>query len=291
MPVINRKHKDRLFSFLFGSESNKEWTLSLYNAVNGTSYTDPEDIEFTTIENAVYMGMKNDVSFILFYVMNLYEQQSAYNPNMPVRQLMYAAKLYDKYIQVRDLNIYGKSLVRLPLPKLVTFYNGTEGEGDQILSLSDAFESDGETMVPDIEVKVRMININYGHNPELMKACEPLAEYAWLVEKIRENRRNGLGIEEAVDGAMNEMPADYEIRKFLMGNRAEVKDLCITEYNEAETMKRFREEGRKEGREEGEDKLGRLVSLLITKGRSGDAQKAATDKAARENLYQEFGIL
>ena len=283
MPVINRKHKDRLFSFLFGSESNKEWTLSLYNAVNGTSYTDPEDIEFTTIENAVYMGMKNDVSFILFYVMNLYEQQSAYNPNMPVRQLMYAAKLYDKYIQVRDLNIYGKSLVRLPLPKLVTFYNGTEGEGDQILSLSDAFESDGETMVPDIEVKVRMININYGHNPELMKACEPLAEYAWLVEKIRENRRNGLGIEEAVDGAMNEMPADYEIRKFLMGNRAEVKDLCITEYNEAETMKRFKEEG--------EDKLGRLVSLLIMKGRTGDAQKAATDKAARENLYQEFGIV
>ena len=145
--------------------------------------------------------------------------------------------------------------MRFPLPKLVTFYNGTEGEGDQILSLSDAFESDGETMVPDIEVKVRMININYGHNPELMKACEPLAEYAWLVEKIRENRRNGLGIEDAVDGAMNEMPADYEIRKFLMGNRAEVKDLCITEYNEAETMKRFREEGR----EEGEDKLGRLV--------------------------------
>ena len=283
MPVINRKHKDRLFSFLFGSESNKEWTLSLYNAVNGTSYTDPEDIEFTTIENAVYMGMKNDVSFILFYVMNLYEQQSVYNPNMPVRQLMYAAKLYDKYIQVRDLNIYGKSLVRLPLPKLVTFYNGTEGEGDQILSLSDAFESDGETMVPDIEVKVRMININYGHNPELMKACEPLAEYAWLVEKIRENRRNGLGIEDAVDGAMNEMPADYEIRKFLMGNRAEVKDLCITEYNEAETMKRFKEEG--------EDKLGRLVSLLIMKGRTGDAQKAATDKAARENLYQEFGIV
>ena len=249
----------------------------------GTSYTDPEDIQFTTLENAVYMGMKNDVSFILFYVMNLYEQQSAYNPNMPVRQLMYAAKLYDKYIQVRDLNIYGKSLVRLPLPKLVTFYNGTEGEGDQILSLSDAFESDGETMVPDIEVKVRMININYGHNPELMKACEPLAEYAWLVEKIRENRRNGLGIEDAVDGAMNEMPADYEIRKFLMGNRAEVKDLCITEYNEAETMKRFKEEG--------EDKLGRLVSLLIMKGRTGDAQKAATDKAARENLYQEFGIL
>ena len=170
---------------------------------------------------------------------------------MPVRQLMYAAKLYDKYIQVRGLNIYGKSLIRLPLPKLVTFYNGLEGEGDKILSLSEAFESDGEIMDPNIEVKTRMININHGSNPELMRACEPLAEYAWLVERIRENRRNGLGIEEAVDRAINDMPEDYEIRKFLIGNRAEVKDLCVTKYNEAETMKRFREEGREEGRKEG----------------------------------------
>ena len=135
MPMINRKHKDRLFSFLFGSESNKEWTLSLYNAVNNTRYTDAEDIQFTTIENAVYMGMKNDVSFILFYVMNIYEQQSSYNPNMPVRQLMYAGKLYDKYIQVNNLNIYGKKVMRLLIPKLVTFYNGTEGEEDKILRL------------------------------------------------------------------------------------------------------------------------------------------------------------
>ena len=104
MPTINKEHKDRLFSFLFGSESNREWTLSLYNGVNGTSYENPEDIQFTTIENAVYMGMKNDVSFVLFYVMNIYERQGVYNPNMPVRQLMYAAKLYDKYIQQKKLN-------------------------------------------------------------------------------------------------------------------------------------------------------------------------------------------
>ena len=105
MPTVNRKHKDRLFSFLFGSESNKEWTLSVYNAVNDTNYTNSEDIRFTTIEDAVYMGMKNDLSFILFQVMNIYEQQSTYNPNMPVRQLMYAGKLYDKYIQRNKLNI------------------------------------------------------------------------------------------------------------------------------------------------------------------------------------------
>lgn len=98
MQTVNREHKDRLFRFLFGNKEKKEWTLSLYNAVNGTNYTEPEDILFTTIDDAVYMGMKNDLSFILFHVMNIYEQQSTYNPTMPVRQLMYVEKLYDKYI-------------------------------------------------------------------------------------------------------------------------------------------------------------------------------------------------
>ncbi len=88
----------------------------------------------------------------------------------------------------------------------------------------------------------------------------------------------------------DDMPMDYAIRMFLIGNRAEVKGMCITEYNEAETMKMFREEGRKVGKEEGEEKLGRLVSMLILKGRTGDVEKAATDKAVRANLYEEFGI-
>lgn len=291
MPMVNREHKDRLFSFLFGSEANKKWTLSLYNAVNGTSFAEPEDIRFTTIENAVYMGMKNDVSFILFYVMNIYEQQSSYNPNMPVRQLMYAGKLYDKYIQVNNLNIYGKNIVKLPFPKLVTFYNGTEGQEDRFLSLSDAFTCDQESMEPDIEVKVRMININYGKNTELMDNCKPLAEYAWFVEQIRENRMAGEEIEAAVDKAMDDMPQDYVIRTFLLGNRAEVKDMCITEYNEAETMKMFREEGREEGRKEGEGRLAKLVSMLISVGRTGDIQKAADNEEERAALYKEFHIL
>ena len=88
------------------------------------------------------------------------------------------------------------------------------------------------------------------------------------------NRKTGLEISEAVDKAIDDMPMDYVIRMFLIGNRAEVKGMCITEYNEAETMKMFREEGREEGRkagkEEGEDKLGKLVALLILKGRTGE---------------------
>ena len=284
MAMINKEHKDRLFCFLFGSESNKEWTLSLYNAVNGTDHRDADDILFTTMDDAIYMGMKNDVSFNLFHVMNIYEQQSTYNPNMGVRQLMYAGKLYDKYIHRNKLNVYGKRIVKLPIPKLVVFYNGTEGKEDRILKLSDAFETKGQAVESDIEVKVRMININYGQNRKLLGACRPLEEYAWLVKHIRENHED-MDIENAVDKAIDEMPADYVIRPFLIGNRAEVKGMCITEYNEAETLQMIREEGREEGREE------ERMELLSRMVRRGDmtVERAAEYAGMTTEQFSSYG--
>lgn len=143
MGNINRKHKDRLFSFLFGNSDHKDWTLSLYNAVNGSCYDNPDDIQITTMGSVICMGMKNDVSFIISDMLNIYEQQSSFNPNMPIRLLMYAARLYDKYIHGIHGNIYGSSLVRLPQPKLVVFYNGPQERADTVLRLSDAFQADG----------------------------------------------------------------------------------------------------------------------------------------------------
>ena len=109
--TINREQKDRLFKIIFGRHENREWTLSLYNAINGTSYDNPDDIEITTIENAVYMGMANDVSFIIENVMNLFEHQSSVNPNMPMRMLIHTGQLYSKYAEDRRnrINLYGKS--------------------------------------------------------------------------------------------------------------------------------------------------------------------------------------
>ena len=95
--TANREYKDRLFKFLFGNPENRQWTLSLNNAVNGTEYSDAADIVFNTIGNAVYRSMKNGVSFIIENTMNLYEQQSTYNPNMPMRYLIYLGRLYSKY--------------------------------------------------------------------------------------------------------------------------------------------------------------------------------------------------
>ena len=116
MAEDNKLYKDRLFNFLFGSEENKAWTLSLYNAVNGSDYTDPSAIEITTIKEVMYLSMHNDVSFLIMEKMNLYEQQASYNPNMPLRMLQYAGNLFEKYIKQRKLNKYGSSLIRLPVP-------------------------------------------------------------------------------------------------------------------------------------------------------------------------------
>jgi len=124
MPTVSREYKDRLFNFIFGSEENKAWTLNLYNAVNGTSYTDPGLISINTIKEVLYLGMHNDVSFLIAGEINLYEQQSSYNPNMPLRLLQYLGNLFEKYITERNLNKYGSTLIMLPVPKLVVFYNG-----------------------------------------------------------------------------------------------------------------------------------------------------------------------
>ena len=267
--MINTKYKDRLFSFIFGRPERKEWTLSLYNAVNGSSHTDPEEIEIVTMEDILYMGMKNDMSFLITDTANMYEQQSTYNPNMPVRKLMYAARLYDRYIHVNRLNIYSTKQIRLPVPKLVTFYNGMEEREDDILELKDAFlTEDGKPAETesDIQVRVRMININYGKNKELMGACRPLSEYAWFIAEIRRNNQ-GMDIETAVDSALEAMPEEFGLKKFLVANKAEVKQMCITEYNEAETMEQFREEGREEG------EILRMIKMVykkMLKGRTNE---------------------
>lgn len=188
MAVINDQFKDRLFSFIFGQEENKAWTLELYNAVNGSSYTDASQIQITTIREVLYLGMHNDVSFMIADDMNLYEQQSSYNPNMPVRMLQYSGYLYEKYMKENKLNKFGSAVIPLPVPKLIVFYNGTQDEPDEkILRLSDALPQGADS---DIEVTVHMLNINYGKNRELLDACKPLREYSWFVSEVRENKES-----------------------------------------------------------------------------------------------------
>ena len=272
----NREYRDRLFKFIFGNPQNKEWTLSLYNAVNGSHYTDASAIKLNTIENAVYMSMKNDVSFLIDNTMSFYEQQSTFNPNMPMRFLIYAGMIYSKYVEEnKHYRRYSSAQQKAPTPKCVCFYNGTADKEDRItLSLSDSF--DGKS---DIEVKVTMININFGHNKALLNACKPLKEYAWFVDKVRFYQQTMETLEEAVDAALEELPDDSLIKPFLLANKAEVKRMCITEYDEARTFAEQREEGREEER-----------NTIIDNMRKAGFTEEQIRSALGENAYLEMQV-
>lgn len=187
--------------------------------------------------------MKNDVSCILNSLMSLYEHQSTINPNMAFRSFEYCAKLYSKYVTVNELDIYSSNLIRLPAPQCYVFYNGSSKCDDRLtLKLSDAFE----VPVTGYEWTVTMLNINKGHNKELLDKCQALNEYSELVQLIRDNQVNN-DLFNAVDKAVTEIISRKGVlSKLLDKHRPEVIDVCITEYNEELHERTLKEEGRLE---------------------------------------------
>jgi hypothetical protein len=242
---IRRNYKDRLFIRLF---HDRRALLELYNALNGTAHADPDDLIITTIGDAIYLGMKNDCSFIIGNYLNLYEHQSTFCPNMPIRGLFYIAEIYQAYIAVMDLNLYGTKQIKLPTPKYVVFYNGEEEHADvEYLKLSDAFTGKDSCL----EFTATMYNINQGHNPKLMEQCDTLQGYSILVMKIRENQSRGMSLEEATDAACQYCIEHDILKKFLLKNRNEVKRVLLTEYNAKHQRKLDRRDAKAEGRAEG----------------------------------------
>ena len=236
----NRIYKSRIFAMLF---SDRNELLKLYNAINGTSYDDPQLLQINTLENAVYMSMQNDVSFIIDMRLNLYEHQSTYSPNLPVRYLLYVADVYSDY--TKDMNLYGSRAVQLPTPKFVIFYNGEAEQPDRKeLKLSELFtipETD-----PSLELKAVMLNINKGHNRKLMETCKTLQDYAEYTSRVRTYAAE-MSLDEAVERAITECIREGILADFLRKNRAEAKKVSIYEYDEERHMRQTREEGVAEG--------------------------------------------
>ena len=276
-------YKDRLFRFIFGSKDNAANILSLYNALNGTEYNDPDELQITTLEDAIYIRMKNDVSFLISSYLTLWEQQSSYNPNMPLRGLMYFGELYSGYIETNELTLYGSRLLQIPTPQYVVFYNGErDTETVKKLRLSDSFINQDKS--GDFEWTATMYNLNK-ENDGLLDACRPLKEYMTLVQYIRSNMGNGMTVERAVDEAVKRCIAENVMKAFLIKHRAEVCSMCITEYNEKTFVDGIRAEGIAEGIAEGmakgmakgmaegkqkERNTLMEISDLLRKGKTGD---------------------
>lgn len=290
----NRKHKDSLFCMIFG---RKKDLLELYNAINGTSYDNPDELEINTLDNALYMTVKNDVSCIIDCRMNLYEHQSTLNPNMPLRGFIYFSKLYSKYIDQRKLNVYSEGLQKIPTPQYIVFYNGMEDEPDrQTLRLSDAFQRAGGCL----ECEAVMLNINHGHNRELMEKCKPLAEYSAFITIVREYvKEKQLSLEDAIDCAIDECVREGILRDILISQRAEVhmsiletfdKELYeqdLKERAEARGLQQGIEQGIERGIERGKQQtLIRQIERKLAKGKN--VQEIADDLEETVEVIEEL---
>jgi len=247
---VNNKYKDTLFRIIFGDY--KENALSLYNAINGTEYTDVDALEITTLKDALYISIKNDVSFLFNNDMNLYEHQSSYCPNMPLRDLGYFADLYQILLGGGDIaheRIYSSIRVSIPAPKYYVFYNGTEQRPDsEELKLSTMYEGEG-----DIEVTAHMINSNTGHNMNLMDRCKPLAEYAEFVGRLRGELKRCETKEGAIGRAIESCIEDGVLVEILRKERARIMNALIRGLTDEqiENLRKWEvEEGIKKGRAE-----------------------------------------
>ena len=241
--------RDRLFKAIFGrnTDESKQWRLDLYNALRGTNYTDPDALEINTIENVIYLTMRNDISFLVDSQMTLFEQQSTYNPNMPLRGLMYFAQLYQMHLSKSGKTLYHSKLVKIPNPKFIVFYNGSKETADiEYLRLSDAFETKDTT--GDFEWTAEMININPGHNETLQKNCKALYNYIQYISRISENKKQGLSgidaVNEAVDWAIKENLLDG----FFKTQKEEILAMSLTEFNAEEVIQDVKAEGREEAK-------------------------------------------
>ena len=223
---VNRKYKDSLFRKIF---SDRKDLLDLYNALNDTQYTDEEELTVTTLEDVIYVSIKNDVSFLLGGTMNLYEHQSSYNPNMPIRGLIYFARLYQNYIDECEINVFSPVLKHLPRPKFIVFYNGSKDEPDQkLLRLTDAFTETGESGESCLECCATMLNINYGHNYELMEKCRRLEEYSAFVAEVRKALEEGGNQRQAVDDAIDICIEKGVLRDILIKERAAIMNMVLS---------------------------------------------------------------
>ena len=266
---VNRSYKNNLFCMIFGVRKS---ALVLYNAINHSHYENPEDLEITTIKGALYMGVKNDLSFLIDSVMNLYEAQSTKNPNMPLRGLVYFAKLYQGYVEQRGLDIYSGRQIKIPVPRYIVFYNGTVNEPDcREYRLSDAFEKQEDSYC--LECVASVLNINVGHNQKLMESCSLLWQYASFVSKVRiylEKYPNNL--ETAVDMAVEECIADGCLADFLRKRRGEVKDVILTEYSAERHIKNEKKLSYEEGIEQG------IEAFILDKAEDGTDEKVILEK-------------
>ena len=323
----NREYKSDVFSMLM---QDKIRALELYNAMNDMDYDNPDEVEMVTLAGGISLSVRNDASFVVGDNLSIYEHQSTVCPNMALRSLIYFVAVIKERISGRrrqivgddggnyadgrqhGRNIYGKSLIKIPTPKFVVFYNGAEKQPEEMTQyLSDSFEQ--KTDDPELELKCKVYNINYGKNRAIMDECRWLDEYMMFVDKVREyhNSKDEEELEDDINKAIDYCIENDILKEFLSERRGEVTKVMALDYTFDKQLEMERaeawnggkkegiEEGRIEGREEGEkigkDAMGEAMSKLIKKlledGNIEEVRHVTSNSEYRDKLLKELGLL
>ena len=266
-PLINREYKSSLFIELFGTEEYKQNILDLYNALANTSYTSKDDLTFTTLDDAVYISVKNDVSFLIGNNMSLFEHQSTFNPNMPLRGFIYFAHLYQSFVEKCETSIYGATLIKIPTPQYIVLYNGTDKKfGEKItLKLSDAFINEDNSK--GFEWTATVINVNIGHNKEIFDKCRVLWEYSMFIDLSRKYIDELDNVNDGVSKAVDECIEKGILKNYLTDKKAEVIAMCLFEFDQEKYERTVKNEGLIEGRIEGRiEGIKKTIEILYSIG-------------------------
>ena len=253
-----RTYRDTLFVNMFGRNVNaKEYFLSLYNAIHGTSFKIGEvDIKPVMLENVVYKGLENDVSMeINGTIVVLAEQQSTVNRNMPFRCLEYLVAHYNRFFEKGDK--YNTKQIRLPRPECYVFYNGDAPFPQEAeMKLSDAFKESGRTKdgtsLPSslqLDLTVKVYNINKTANHPILARCEPLLAYANFTEYARMARANGE--KNPVVYALRESRKDGILAEYFKTISREEQSMIFGEWDEEEFRKVMKREAFEDGHDAG----------------------------------------
>ena len=269
MKKHNRRYKDSVFVDLFGEDKDaKKNFLSLYNALHGTHLDSSVELKPLRLEHVMYMSFCNDVSCLIDNkIIVLAEHQSTVNTNMPIRFLEYSARLYEQILSPRER--YSRRLKQIPTPEFYVFYNGEEKYPSKAeLRLSNAFTV--KPAKPNLELLVKVININYNKDNKLLENCKPLQEYTLFVEAVRRHIR--FDRENGFKNAIKECIRNDILRDYLERKSREVMNMLIAEYDYDTDIAVQREESLRIGIQQG-------IAQGIQQGFSDGAHQNALQNA------------
>jgi hypothetical protein len=255
MAKANREMKDSLFSSLFGE---KEAFLELYSALLGVTLPPDIDAQDVTLDHVLFLEQVNDLAYLVGNtVVILVEHQSTVNPNMPLRFLMYVARVYEKMFD--DTKKYGRKLLRIPKPVFIVLYNGNEPYPEQeTLRLSDAFLEAGQLLpaelaeLASVELEVVVYNVNVGANKEIVQRSRMLTGYVVFIGKCKEKVEAGKELDIAIEEAINECIDGDILADYLKNHGYEVRNMLMTEWSTEVAIRVNREEAFEEGEARGE---------------------------------------